>query len=65
MRDQFPPVSINFSSLKVTGWPGLALVLVVVAVAMEFPQTRWLLLSGIVAGALLAAVWIVLRDRRA
>jgi L-asparagine transporter-like permease len=65
MREQFPPVSINFSSLNVTGWPGLALVLIVVAIAMEFPQTRWLLLSGIVAGALLATVLIVVRRRRA
>jgi L-asparagine transporter-like permease len=65
VRDQFPPVSINFSSLNVTGWPGLALVLVVVAIAMEFSQTRWLLVSGVVAGGLLAAVWIVRRDRRA
>ncbi len=64
MREQFPPVSINFSSLNVTGWPGFALVLIVAAIAMEFPQTRWLLLSGIVAGALLAVVLIVLHRRR-
>ncbi len=63
MRDEFRPVSINFSSVDVIGWPGLALVLVAVAIAMEFPQTRWLLLSGIVAGALLATVLIVVRRR--
>ncbi len=65
MRDQFPPVSINFSSVNITGWPGFALVVLVAAIAMEFPETRWLLLLGIAAGALLAAVLIVIRDRRA
>jgi predicted membrane protein len=64
MRDQFPPVSINFSSVNVAGWPGLALVLVMAAIAMEFPQTRWLLLGGVVTGALLAVVLIVVRRRR-
>ncbi len=63
MRDQFPPVSINFSSVNVAGWPGLALVLVAIAIALEFPQSRWLLLAGVVAGALLAAVLIVVRRR--
>lgn len=63
MREQFRPVSINFSSVNVTGWPGLALVLVAAAIAMEFAETRWLLLSGIVAGALLGAALIVLHQR--
>jgi LPXTG-motif cell wall-anchored protein len=65
MREQFPPVSINFSKVDVVGWPGLALVLVAVAIALEFPQTRWLLLAGLAAGILLAAVLIVVRRRRA
>ena len=34
MREQFPPVKINIASVNVIGWPGLALVLIVVAIAM-------------------------------
>jgi hypothetical protein len=63
MREQFPPVKINFASVNVVGWPGLALVLIAVAIAMEFPETRWLLLASVAAGAVMAAVRIAARDR--
>lgn len=63
MRDQFPPVKINFASVNVVGVPGLALVLIAFAIAMEFPETRWLLISGLISGALLAAARIALRSR--
>jgi hypothetical protein len=65
MREQFPPVKINFSSVNVVGVPGLALVLIAVAIAMEFPETRALLISSVTAGAALAALRIALRMRHA
>jgi hypothetical protein len=58
MGEQFPPVNINFAPVNVVGVPGLALVLVAVAIAMEFPEARWLLISSVVAGSLLAAIRI-------
>ncbi len=61
MRKQLPPVSINFSKVQVVGWPGLALVLIAVAIAMEFPETRWLLLLSLAGGALMAAALISAR----
>jgi hypothetical protein len=63
MREQFRPVRINFAPVDVTGGPGLAVVAVIVAIAFEFPETRWLLLAGIVSGALLAAAMILARRR--
>ena len=65
MREPFPPVKINFASVNVAGWPGLALVLIAVAIAMEFPETRWLLVASVLAGGVIAAVRIAARDRDA
>jgi hypothetical protein len=65
MREHFPPVNINFASVNVVGVPGLALVLIAVAIAMEFPESRWLLISSVVAGAVVAAIRIAARERRA
>jgi hypothetical protein len=61
MRDQGPLVRINFASVDITGGPGLAVVGVVVATALEFREARWLLLSGLSAGALLAVAMILVR----
>lgn len=65
MREQFPPVKINFASVNIVGWPGLTLVLIAAAIAMEFPQTRWLLVAGLVSGAALAAALIFWRGHKA
>jgi hypothetical protein len=64
MAQQFPPVTINFAKVQVVGWPGLSLVIIVIAIAVQFPEARWLLLSGVAAGALVAAVLIIWRRRR-
>jgi len=64
MRDQFPPITINFAPVKVIGIPGLSLVAIAVAIALEFPEGRWLLLSGVAGGVLLGAAKILLRRRR-
>jgi hypothetical protein len=64
MREQFRTIRINFAPVDITGGPGLAVVAVIVAIAFEFPETRSLLLFGIVSGALLAAAMIYRRSRR-
>jgi hypothetical protein len=63
MREQFRPVTINFSSVQVVGWPGLALVLIIIAIAMEFPETRLLFLAGLLAGTVVGSVLIYVRQR--
>jgi len=65
MREQFPPITINFAPVKVIGIPGLSLVAIAVAIVLEFPQGRWLLLSGVVGGVLVAAALILVRRRHA
>ena len=64
MREQFPPITINFAPVKVVGIPGLSLVLIVIAIAVEFPEARWLFFSGLAGGAILAAALILVRRRR-
>jgi hypothetical protein len=64
MTQEFPPVKINFASVNIVGWPGLTLVAIAVAIAFEFPETRWLLLLGLTGGALVAAVMIYVRSHR-
>lgn len=64
MADQFPPVKINFASVQVVGWPGLSLVLIAAAIAVEFPEIRWLLLAALAAGCTLGAAVILVRRRR-
>jgi uncharacterized transporter YbjL len=64
MTQQFPPVTINFASVNIVGVPGLMLVLVAVAIAFEFPETRWLLLLGLAGGAIVATLMIAVRSHR-
>jgi hypothetical protein len=63
MREQFPPVTINFGSVKVVGIPGLSLVAIAVAIAFEFPEAGWLLALGVTGGAALGGALIALRRR--
>jgi hypothetical protein len=63
MSKQFPPITINFTPVKVVGIPGLSLVAIVVAIAVQFPEARWLFFSGLAGGVMLAAV-LILRRRR-
>jgi hypothetical protein len=64
MHDRFPPVTINFASVNITGWPGLSLVAIVVAIAFEFPETRWLLLLGLAGGAVVSTLMIFVWPRK-
>ena len=63
MREQFPPVTINFGAVRVAGVPGLSLIAIVIAIAFEFPEARWLLALGLAAGAAVAAALIAIRRR--
>jgi len=65
MQERFPPVTINFASVKVAGAPGLSLVAIVLAIAWQFPEAGWLLASGAAAGAAVAAAMIVVHGRSA
>ena len=65
MREQFPPITINFAPVKVIGIPGLSLVAIAVAIVLEFPQGRWLLLTGIAGGILVGIALILVRRRDA
>ena len=60
-REPFRPVRINFASVDIVGWPGLAVVLVIIAIAMEFPETRLLFLAGLLAGAVVGSALIYFR----
>jgi hypothetical protein len=64
MSEQFHPVVINFGAVKVVGIPGLSLVAIVIAIAIEFPEARMLLLSGVAGGVLLGAALILVRRQR-
>ena len=64
MTESFSPVTINFGAVKVAGGPGLSLIAIVVAIAFEFPEARWLLMSGVAGGLLLGAAMILARRRR-
>ena len=64
MTKEFPPVQINFASVHVKGGPGLGLVVLVAAIAVEFPEVRWLLLSGLAGGLIVAAALIYVHRHR-
>ena len=63
MREQFRAVTTNLTPVRVVGVPGLTLVLIAIALAMQFPEARWLIAAGICGGGAIATVLI--RRRRA
>jgi hypothetical protein len=64
MAEQFPPVKINLTPVKVAGLAGVPLLAVVGAIAFVFPIARWLLVLGASSGALLSLLLIHLHRRR-
>ena len=61
----FRPVTINFSTQRVPGdAAGLPLLALVIVIAIVLPEARWLLVSGVVAGALAGGAMIFMRQRR-
>ena len=64
MAELFRAVTINLAPVKVAGVPGLTLVFVAAAIAVEFPEARWLALSGLLGGLIFGAALIVVRRRR-
>jgi hypothetical protein len=63
VRQQFPPVTINFGAVHVAGAAGLPLIAIVIAIAFQFPEARWLLGLGAAAGTAVAKVLIAIRSR--
>jgi hypothetical protein len=64
MAESFPPVTINFARVNVVGWPGLCLVAIVIALALQFPEARWLILAGVTGGLIIAAALVLRRRSR-
>ncbi|HZR22434.1 MAG TPA: hypothetical protein VFA59_02530 [Vicinamibacterales bacterium] len=64
MREQFRPITINFAHVNVVGVPGLMLVFIAWAIAVEFPEARWIVLLGVAGGAVVASI-LVMRRRAA
>lgn len=65
MRERFRPIATNLTPVHVVGIPGLALVCIAVALAMQFPEARWLIAASLVGGAAMAALLIARRRRHA
>lgn len=64
MREQFREIATNLTPVRVVGVPGLTLVLIAIALALQFPEARWLIASGLAGGAAIAAVLISRRRTR-
>ena len=64
MREQFRPIATNLTPVNVVGIPGLMLVVVAIALAIQFPEVRWLILATVTGGSVIAALLIRRRWRR-
>ena len=61
MREQFRSITTNLTPVRVVGIPGLVLVLIAIALAVQFPEARWLLLAGLAGGIVIAAFLVIHR----
>ena len=65
MGELFRPVTINFATQRVPGTAaGAPLLALVIVIAIVLPEARWLLVSGVTAGALAGTAMILVRRRR-
>src|SRR6266850_7383409 len=64
MRETFRPVTTNLAAVRVEGLAGIPLLALVIVIAIVLPEARWLLVSGVAAGALAGAAMILVRRRR-
>lgn len=64
MREQFRPIATNLTPVNVVGIPGLMLTVVAVALAVQFPEARWLIAATVVGGSVIATLLIAGRRRR-
>jgi hypothetical protein len=63
MTERTQPLSINMSAIPVAGVGGLGMLAMVAVIAAAFPVARWLLVTGVVGGALLAVSLVISRRR--
>ena len=56
-------VQINISGIPVAGVGGLGLVAMAVLVSVVMPAARWTMVAGLIGGALLAVVLVIVRRR--
>jgi len=61
-RGDFRPPNINFASIRIAGVPGLAMFVMVIAIAVAIPAIGWLLTAAIVSGITLG-LFLILRRR--
>ena len=64
MHEQFRPIVTNLTPVNVIGIPGLMLVFIAIALALQFPEARWLIAGGLLGGAGIAVLLIKRRQRR-
>ena len=64
MSERFRPIATNLTPVNVIGVPGLMLVLIAIALALQFPEARWLIAAGLIGGAAIATLLIRRRARR-
>ena len=59
-----PPKSINLAASPVVGIGGLGLLALGVLVTIVSPQAWWMVVAGVLAGALLGVALVLIRKRR-
>ncbi len=64
MTEPHRPLSINSSAITIAGVGGLGMVAMVVLIAADLPAARWLLISGLAGGALIAGILVIRLRRR-
>lgn len=55
---------INMSEIPVAGIGGIGMLVIAAVIAVVFPEARLVVVSGAVAGTVLALGWILRRRRR-
>jgi hypothetical protein len=64
MREQFRPIATNLTPVNVVGVPGLMLTIIALALAVQFPEARWLIAATVAGGSAIATALIARRRRR-
>ena len=62
MKEPFRPIATNLTPVNVVGIPGLALVVIAIALAAQFPEVRSLILATVIGGSAIA--WALISRRR-
>ncbi len=58
MKEPFRPIATNLTPVRVIGVPGLALVIIAIALAWQFPEVQWLIAATVIGGGAIAVLLI-------